>query len=227
MVGFADEKADRVRLVLLGPAGAGKGTQAKLLQDHFKIPQISTGDILRAAAQDDTALGRQAKEFMDRGELVPDSVMIGIVDECLKAEECKNGFLLDGFPRTVAQAEAFQKMLERRHQDLDCALSLRVPRGVLLDRLSGRWTCRECGTMYHERFNPPKDASACDRCGGELYQRADDRKVTIEARMEVYDRQSAPLLEFFRKQSTVCDVDGAQSTEQVFQEILRKLQKAG
>jgi adenylate kinase len=196
------------------------------LQEHFRIPQISTGDILRAAVKDGTALGRQAKEYMDRGELVPDAVIIDIVEERLSAPDCRDGFLLDGFPRTVAQAEALEGMLARRHLALDGAISLKVPRKELVKRLSGRRTCRQCHTMYHIRFNPPKKDLVCDNCGGELYQRDDDREETIEARMEVYDRESAPLHEHFRDLGVLYEVDGAKTTDQVFQQILRKLGKA-
>jgi adenylate kinase len=215
-----------VRLVLLGPPGAGKGTQAKLLQDHFHIPQISTGDILRQAVTDGTALGKQAKEYMDLGELVPDSVINDIVEERLAADDCRAGFLLDGFPRTVAQAEAFEKMLERRNLVLDGAISLRVPREELVARLSGRRTCRQCGAMYHVRFNPPASDMTCDRCGGDLYQRDDDREETIEARMEVYDKQSGPLREHFREKGLLREVDGAKGTDEVFEQILGALRKA-
>ena len=215
-----------MRLVLLGPPGAGKGTQAKLLQEHFRIPKISTGDILREAVKDGTSLGKQAKEYMDRGELVPDAVIIDIVQERLAAADCRDGFLIDGFPRTVAQAEALEEMLARRDLALDGAISLRVPRKELVKRLSGRRTCRQCGTMFHIRFNPPKKDLVCDNCGGELYQRDDDREETIEARMEVYDRESAPLHEHFRDLGALYEVDGSKTTDQVFQQILRKLGKA-
>jgi adenylate kinase len=215
-----------VRLVLLGPPGAGKGTQAKLLQEHFDIPQISTGDILRRAAKEGTTFGKRAKKYMDRGELVPDSVILDIVEERLSADDCHKGFLLDGFPRTVVQAEAFQTMLDRQNQVLDGAVSLRVPRQKLVARLSGRRTCRQCGAMYHVRFNPPKKEGVCDQCGGDLYQRADDREETIEARMEVYDRESAPLLEHFRRKGLLREVDGSKTTDEVFREILRQLRKA-
>jgi len=215
-----------VRLVLLGPPGAGKGTQAKLLQEHFDIPQISTGDILRRAAKEGTPFGKRAKKYMDRGELVPDSVILDIVEERLSADDCHKGFLLDGFPRTVVQAEAFQTMLDRQNQVLDGAVSLRVPRQKLVARLSGRRTCRQCGAMYHVRFNPPKKEGVCDQCGGDLYQRADDREETIEARMEVYDRESAPLLEHFRRKGLLREVDGSKTTDEVFREILRQLRKA-
>ena len=215
-----------MRIVLLGPPGAGKGTQAKLLQEHFDIPQISTGDILRRAAKEGTTFGKRAKKYMDRGELVPDSVILDIVEERLSADDCQKGFLLDGFPRTVVQAEAFQTMLDRQNQVLDGAVSLRVPRQKLVARLSGRRTCRQCGAMYHVRFNPPKNEGVCDQCGGDLYQRADDREETIEARMEVYDRESAPLLEHFRQKGLLREVDGSKTTDEVFREILRQLRKA-
>ena len=215
-----------MRIVLLGPPGAGKGTQAKLLQEHFDIPQISTGDILRRAAKEGSTFGKRAKKYMDRGELVPDSVILDIVEERLSADDCQKGFLLDGFPRTVVQAEAFQTMLDRQNQVLDGAVSLRVPRQKLVARLSGRRTCRQCGAMYHVRFNPPKKEGVCDQCGGDLYQRADDREETIEARMEVYDRESAPLLEHFRQKGLLREVDGSKTTDEVFREILRQLRKA-
>jgi adenylate kinase len=212
-----------VRIVLLGAPGAGKGTQAKLLQDHFKIPQISTGEMLRQAVQNGAALGKQAKRFMDRGELVPDAVILDLVEERLSADDSRQGFLLDGFPRTVAQAEAFQTMLAERNLVLDGAVSLRVPTATLVARLSGRRTCRRCGAMYQVRFNPPKRDGICDRCGGELYQRDDDREETIEARMEVYERQSAPVYDHFRAQGLLREVDGTGTTEEVFRKILQQL----
>jgi len=215
-----------VRIVLLGPPGAGKGTQAKLLQEHFRIPKISTGDILRQAAADGTSLGKQANEYMDRGELVPDALIIEIVEERLAEADCRDGFLLDGFPRTVTQAEALEQMLARKNLALDGAVSLKVPRKELVARLSGRRTCRQCGHMYHILFNPPKHDLVCDDCGGELYQRDDDREETIEARMEVYDRESAPLLDYFRDRGILYEVDGSKSTDKVFNQILRKVGKA-
>jgi adenylate kinase len=216
-----------VRLVLLGPPGAGKGTQAKLLQDHFHIPQVSTGDILRRAVADGSTLGAQAKRYMDRGELVPDSLINDIVEERLAEDDCRTGFLLDGFPRTVVQAETFERMLERRNLVLDGAVSLRVPRDDLVARLSGRRTCRRCSAMYHVHFNPPAKDLVCDRCGGDLYQRADDQEETIKARMEVYETQSAPLREHFRKKGLLREVDGSKGTDEVFEQILGALQKVG
>lgn len=215
-----------MRIVLLGPPGAGKGTQSKLLQQHFGIPQISTGDILRQAVKDGTTLGKRAKNFMDRGELVPDSVIIDIVDARLAAGDCRDGFLLDGFPRTVAQAEAFETMLERRQVALDGVIDLQVPRAELIARLSGRRTCRQCGRMFHLRFNPPNSEGVCDECGGQLEQRDDDREETIGARMEVYERQTAPLREYFRGEGLLREVDGAKDTGEVFAEILRQVQQS-
>jgi adenylate kinase len=213
-----------VRIVLLGGPGAGKGTQAKLLQDQFRIPQISTGEMLRQAVQNGAALGKQAKRFMDRGELVPDSLILDLVEERLSAKDSRGGFLLDGFPRTVTQAQAFDTMLAERNLVLDGAVSLRVPTATLVARLSGRRTCRRCGAMYHVRFNAPKRDGVCDQCGGGLYQRDDDREETIKARMEVYERQSAPVYEHFRAQGLLLEVDGTGSAEEVFRKILQQLQ---
>lgn len=215
-----------MRLVLLGPPGAGKGTQAKLLQEHFKIPKVSTGDMLRQAAKDGTPLGTQTQRFMDQGELVPDSLIIDIVNARLAADDCREGFVLDGFPRTVAQAEALEEMLEKKQLSLDGAINLRVPRAELVARLSGRRTCKQCGHMVHIRFNPPGKPGVCDECGGELYQRADDREETIEARMEVYDQQSAPLRAHFREKGLLREVDGAKDTDDVFAQILKGVRRA-
>ena len=215
-----------MRIVLLGPPGAGKGTQAKLLREHFKIPQISTGNILRQAVHDGTAVGQQAKEFMNRGELVPDSVIIDIVDARLAADDASHGFLLDGFPRTVPQAEAFEAMLQKRNLSLDGVIDLIVPRDELIARLSGRRTCKQCGHMYHLRFNPPKTPGVCDECGGELYQRPDDREETVAARMEVYEKQTEPLREHYRQKGTLRLVDGDRPTDEVFAQILRRVKPA-
>jgi adenylate kinase len=195
------------------------------LREHFQIPQISTGDILRQAVNDGTPLGKQAKEFMNRGELVPDSLIIDIVDERLTADDVKNGFLLDGFPRTVPQAEAFEEMLEKRNLTLDAVLDLIVPREELIARLSGRRTCKQCGHMYHLRFNPPAKARVCDECGGDLYQRPDDHEDTVTARMEVYEKQTEPLREHFRTKGVLRLVDGDRPTDEVFGQILRRVKK--
>ena len=214
-----------MRLVLLGPPGAGKGTQAKLLKEHFKIPQISTGDILRQAVNEGTKLGKEAKVFMNRGELVPDALIINIVDERLSAEDAQHGFLLDGFPRTVPQAEAFEHMLEKRNVGLDAVIDIIVSRDELLARLTGRRTCKQCGHMFHLKFNPPATKDVCDECGGELYQRPDDRNDTVAARMDVYEKQTEPLREYFRKKGSLRLVDGSRSPDEVFAQILRRVKK--
>jgi adenylate kinase len=181
---------------------------------------------LRKVVEQRTPIGKQAKAFMDRGELVPDSVIIEMVDERLEADDAGKGFLLDGFPRTAPQLKAFEKIMKKRNWKIDAAVSLKVPRADLIRRLSGRRTCRECGAMYHMVFNPPKVDETCDRCGGKLYQRADDREETIAARLEVHDRYSAPLHEFFRKQGLLREIDGTKSTEEVFERILREVRQA-
>jgi len=215
-----------VRIILLGPPGAGKGTQAKLLEERLRIPQISTGDILRSAIQKRSALGKQARQYMDRGDLVPDEVMIGIVEKRLAAADCQNGFLLDGFPRTVPQMQALERILEERGQTIDGAVSIEVPRDELVHRLSGRRTCRECGKMYHTEFEPPTRTGICDRCGGELYQRVDDSADTINARLDVYERQTAPTYDYFRRKRSLHAVDGTGEAEAVYARILEQLRPA-
>ena len=213
-------------LIIMGPPGVGKGTQAKALAQENGWVQLSTGEVFRDHIRRGTDLGRRVKGYLERGEYVPDDVTVRMVRAKLEDVSPSTRVLFDGFPRTVAQAEALENMLERRNVVLDAAVSLAVPRKVLVKRLSGRRTCRKCGAMYHVTFNPPATDGACDRCGGELYQREDDREETIEARMEVYDRQSAPLLEYFRTQGLLREVDGAKGTDRVFEQILRKVAKA-
>ena len=213
-----------MRVVLVGPPGAGKGTQARVLQTTFTIPQISTGDLLREAVRAGTPLGKQAQTYMDKGELVPDAVVTGLVAERIQHADCTNGFLLDGFPRTIAQADAIAAELSRWNQRLDAVISIVVPRQDLVERLSGRWVCRSCQAMYHERFTPPKKSGVCDACGGQLYQRSDDQAETVNARLEVYERSTAPLLAYYRERSLLHEIDGTGSPEVVSQRITTTLQ---
>ncbi|MEA2624424.1 MAG: adenylate kinase [Candidatus Binatota bacterium] len=212
-----------MRLVLLGAPGVGKGTQAKLLHDRLGLPPISTGEILRAAAQSGSPLGQEASDFMERGDLVPDDVIIRVVEERLRDPDCRKGFLLDGFPRTLPQAEALDAMLGRQKQALDAAISLAVPRDEVLSRLAGRRTCKDCGAMYNLTLSPPRAEGVCDRCGDELYQRNDDGEETIRARLEVYERETAPLHDYYRRRSLLREVDGSGTTGEVHSRVLGAL----
>lgn len=214
-----------MRILLMGPPGAGKGTQAEKLTEILNIPHISTGDMFRKAIKEQTELGIKAKSFMDKGELVPDEVTVGIVKDRIEEEDCKNGFLLDGFPRTVVQADALGNMLEDLGIKLDSVINVEVPFEELIGRLTGRRICRSCGATYHMIFNPPKVEGVCDKCGGELYQRDDDTEETAKNRLEVYERQTAPLLEYYNKTGLLVNVNGNQLMEQVLAEILKVLGK--
>jgi adenylate kinase len=196
------------RVVLLGPPGAGKGTQAKLLQEEFGAVQISTGDILRQAVADKTALGGEAAAYISRGALVPDDLIVNLVAERLKEKDCARGFLLDGFPRTIPQAERLDEILDKMGLRLNGVLSVQVPENILIKRLAGRRTCRQCGALTHVAFNTPKTAGVCDRCGGELYQREDDKEETVAHRLEVYRAQTAPLVDYYQKRGLVRVIDG-------------------
>lgn len=214
-----------MRLILLGPPGAGKGTQAQRLIERFQIPQISTGEILRMAVREGSELGQKAKTFMDSGKLVPDEVVIGIIEERLRAPDCDKGFMLDGFPRTVAQADALRGVLSRMGLGVDYVISIDVPNEELVVRLTGRRACKNCGSGYHVRFDPPRVAGRCDRCGGELFQRDDDREDTIRARLKVYEDQTAPLISYYRAASVLRPVDGQGSMEEIFGRILGAVQE--
>jgi len=209
-----------MKLILLGPPGAGKGTQAKMLADRFGIPQISTGDILRAAVKEGTPMGVRAKAFMDAGGLVPDEVVVGIVRERLQKSDCAGGFILDGFPRTVAQADALKDNLRQLGKDLDAVVSLEVDIEALVERLTGRRTCRDCGRGYHVKFDPPRSPEVCDACGGVLFQRDDDREETIRKRLDVYRAQTAPLADYYRAGGLLIGIDGMREIEHVQQQIL-------
>jgi len=212
-----------MRIILLGPPGAGKGTQAKLLIERLQIPQISTGDMLRAAVKDGTPLGRQAKAYMDCGTLVPDEVIIGLVRERLQAPDCARGYVLDGFPRTVAQAEALEKTLGELRLNLDHVLCLDVPSEDLVARIAGRRTCRQCGAMSHVRFSPTRQDGLCDACGGETYQRDDDREETVRRRLTVYAEQTAPLVRFYEGRGLLRRVAGTGEIGEIFARMVRSL----
>ena len=212
-----------MKLILLGPPGAGKGTQAKMLTDEFGIPQISTGDILRAAVKEGTPMGIKAKGFMDSGALVPDEVVIGIVTERLQKEDCVPGFILDGFPRTVPQADALASNLAELDKNLDAVISLEVDVEALVDRLTGRRTCKDCGRGYHITFDPSQVEGVCDACGGELFQRDDDQEETIRKRLEVYNEQTSPLTSYYAEAGLLKSLDGMQQIETVQKQMLELL----
>ena len=216
-----------MRVILLGPPGAGKGTQAQRLTQKLGIPQVSTGDILRAAVAAGTGLGREAKAVMDQGALVPDSVVIGIIRERLAAPDCARGYILDGFPRTAAQAEALGEMLQALGTPLTAVLSLTVDPEELVRRLSGRRTCGGCGAAYHLETAPPRRAGLCDRCGGALLQREDDREETIRKRLAVYREQTAPLVAYYRGRGLLREVDGRGDIDGVFARVCRLLGAEG
>ncbi|MDH5203448.1 MAG: adenylate kinase [Nitrospirota bacterium] len=214
-----------MRLVLLGAPGAGKGTQAKKLIEKYSIPQISTGDILRKAVADGTPLGKEAKSYMDKGELVPDSVVIGLVKERIAQDDCKKGYILDGFPRNTAQAEVLDKVLAEMGAPLDTALSVDVDKDVLMKRLTGRRTCKSCQQMYNVYFSPPKKEGVCDKCGGELFQRNDDKEETIKKRLDVYDAQTAPLMGYYKKKGILKSVMGLGDINEIFSKVCAALGK--
>ena len=215
-----------MRVVLLGGPGAGKGTQAQLISKRLSIPHISTGDLLRAAVVKQTELGRVAKQFMERGELAPDELVINIIEERLGAGDCERGFLFDGFPRNPTQATVLESMLNRRKLALDHVVNLLVPRDDLVERLSGRRTCRNCGSMFHVKFDPPEREGFCDRCGGPLFQRADDREETIRARLDVYEETRAALCDFYRARGLLREVDGLGASSDILERILAQMNGA-
>jgi len=213
-----------MNLILLGPPGAGKGTQSALLEKRFNIPQISTGDMLRAAVKASTPMGLKAKAFMDAGDLVPDAVVIGIVHERLQEPDCAEGFILDGFPRTVPQADALNDSLVQLNKELDAVVSLQVDISALVERLTGRRSCINCGKGFHLKFDPPATDGSCSDCSGQLIQRDDDHEETIRRRMDAYRQQTAPLEDYYRRAGILLTVDGMSGIEDVQQKILAGLQ---
>ena len=216
-----------MRLVLVGPPGAGKGTQAQFIASHFAVPKISTGDIFRANVSEGTRLGLEAKKFMDAGDLVPDEVTIGMVQDRLKQDDAPEGFLLDGFPRTVHQAVVLDDMLSGQGSAVTVVLELVVDDDEVVRRLSGRRTCRQCGHVWHVDFDPPSTPDACDRCGGELFQRDDDREDTIRHRLEVYADQTSPLIGYYGDRGLLRGVDATGPVEDVTERAINALRRFG
>ncbi len=212
-----------MRLILLGPPGAGKGTQAEYITNEYKIPHISTGDIFRKNIKEGTELGTRAKAYMDKGELVPDSLVVEIVEDRLKEDDCKNGFLLDGFPRTEVQAEELDKVLKGMAVDLDAVVNIIVDPEALVSRAVGRRICKSCGATYHVVNNPTKVDGVCDKCGGELYQRSDDVEETVKNRINVYLNETAPLINYYTSKGKLVDIDGQQDIKKVFEDIVKAL----
>ncbi|HEY5563583.1 MAG TPA: adenylate kinase [Clostridiaceae bacterium] len=208
-----------MRLILLGPPGAGKGTQAKNVCERYKIPHISTGDIFRKDIEENTELGIEAAKYMDKGQLVPDPLTISIVEEKLDSEECSDGFLLDGFPRTVNQAEVLDNYLCIHKISLTTALILNVPKDFILERMTGRRICPKCGASYHLKFNPPKVKDICNLCGSKIVQRSDDSQDTVNKRLEVYFSQTAPVIDYYQSKGKLSLVDGTQGIDEVFNSI--------
>jgi len=212
-----------LRVVLLGPPGAGKGTQAATISKRLAVPHIATGDLFRQAQNSGTPVGLLAKSYMEKGMLVPDEVTIQMVQERLSNADCRQGFLLDGFPRNVAQAQALDKMLSSKSNGLSKALNIKVSTEELVRRLSGRWICRNCQTPYHAVNAPPKSPGVCDKCGGPLYQRPDDREDTVRQRVRVYLEETAPLVDYYQKKKILVEVNGEESIEAVQQQLLEAL----
>ncbi|MDD3269378.1 MAG: adenylate kinase [Syntrophomonadaceae bacterium] len=213
-----------MNIILMGPPGAGKGTQAELIKAKYPIPHISTGDMFREAVSNGTQMGKEAQKYMDAGKLVPDQVTIGIVEERLAQSDCAKGFLLDGFPRTTVQAEALDQTLKKLNKKVEVALNIAAPDEILIERLSGRVSCKDCKKVYNLSYSPPAQAGVCDICGGEIIQRSDDRGETVAKRLEVYNEQTAPLLKYYDECQLLHNLDGNRDSREVFQEVVRILE---
>ena len=209
-----------MNIILMGLPGAGKGTQASEIVKKFPIPHISTGDMFRKAIKDETDLGKEAKSYMDRGELVPDEVTVGIVKERISEDDAKKGFLLDGFPRTIEQAEALNNIMSELDRNIDAVINIEVPEEELMNRLTGRRICEKCGTTYHLVFNPPKVDGVCDIDGGKLYQRKDDNPETVSNRLSVNVKQSKPILEYYDEKGVLKNIDGAKDIDEVSKDVI-------
>jgi len=207
-----------VKIILLGPPGAGKGTQAKSISSRYSIPHISTGDIFRKNISENTPLGIEAKKYIDQGQLVPDEVTINMVNDRLQQDDCKDGYLVDGFPRTVSQAESLQQFIEERGESLDTALLIYVPMDFILERMTGRRVCPSCGASYHVKFNPARDGK-CELCGTDVVQRKDDTAETVKERLDVYERQTQPLIDYYQDKNLLSQVDGTKAINEVFESI--------
>jgi len=216
-----------VRLVLLGPPGAGKGTQARMLEQKYKIPQVASGDLLRAAVRDRTAIGMEARRYMDKGALAPDELVVRLIEERLEKPDARQGYILDGFPRNIPQAEELDATLKRHNQRLDHVLAIVVPDDEVIKRISGRRTCRNCGAMYHMIFDPPRNQSICNDCNGELYQREDDAEDTVRMRLEVYHAETNPLLSYYDQTGILTRIEGIGRPEEIQQRIVQVLARLG
>ena len=214
-----------MRLIFLGAPGAGKGTQAVMLADQYNIPQISTGDILRHAVQNKTDLGIKARQYLDSGKLVPDELIMALIHERLKQSDCTDGYILDGFPRTIAQAKGLDKLLNVERSQIDSIIYFDVPDNIIINRLSNRRICRSCGKPYNLLTAPPKVDNKCDDCGGEIYQRSDDKEETVRQRLQVYNEMTLPLKEFYEKQGKLVIMDGSKLASEIKQNILNAINK--
>ena len=212
-----------MRLLIIGPPGGGKGTQSKFLIEHFKIPQISTGDILRDNIKNQTPLGEEAKKFMNKGELVPDSLIMNMIKKRLNTDDCNNGYILDGFPRTIPQAQGLDKLLKGMNQKIDHVIVMNVPDNLIIERLSNRRTCKSCGALYNLLFEPPSNIKKCDRCGGDLYQRSDDNSKTINQRLSIYHDQTKPVINHYENQKITKSIDSSGTIDEINKSIIKSI----
>ena len=213
-----------MKIIMLGAPGAGKGTQAKKVAKKYNIPHISTGDIFRANIKEGTELGKRAKEYMDKGELVPDDITIGMLLDRIHKADCKNGFVLDGFPRTIPQAKSLSEALSKLNEKIDYAINIDVPDDSIITRMSGRRACLSCGSTYHIKYSAPKKENICDNCGSELVIRDDDKPETVKKRLDVYHKQTQPLIDYYDNENILANVDGTKDMEEVFLDIIAVLE---